>query len=90
MWSSTAWTRLCRWGCHAGHRTDTIRIVLDDLTQGDVHQHFGTEIEGRTLHATDLDWSYGSGPVLRGAAEDLALVLCGRTLPAGRIEGEPL
>ena len=69
---------------------DTIRIVLDDLTQGDVHQHFGTKIEGRTLHATDLDWSYGSGPVLRGAAEDLALVLCGRTLPAGRIEGEPL
>lgn len=68
---------------------DTIRIVLDDLTQGDVHQHFGTNVEGRTLQATDLDWSYGSGPALRGAAGDLALVLCGRTLPAGRVEGEP-
>jgi uncharacterized protein (TIGR03083 family) len=69
---------------------DTIRIVLDDLTQGAVHQHFGTKIEGRSLQAVDLDWSYGSGPALRGAAEDLALVLRGRTLPAGRIEGEPV
>jgi len=69
---------------------DTIRIVLDDLTSGGVHEHFGTSIEGRSLQATDLDWSYKSGPALRGAAEDLALVLCGRTLPAGRIEGEPL
>jgi uncharacterized protein (TIGR03083 family) len=69
---------------------DTIRIVLDDLTKGAVSQNFGTNIEGRSLQAADLDWSYGSGPVLRGAAEDLALMLCGRTLPAGRIEGEPL
>jgi hypothetical protein len=55
-----------------------------------VHQHFGTSIQGRRLEATDLDWSYGSGAVLRGKAEDLALVLCARTVPAGRIEGEPL
>src|SRR5436305_12726652 len=38
---------------------DTIRIVLDDLTTGGVHEHFGTGIEGRSLQATDLDWSYG-------------------------------
>jgi uncharacterized protein (TIGR03083 family) len=69
---------------------DTIRIVLDDLTAGGVHQHFGTRIDGRRLQATDLDWSYGSGSLVRGKAEDLALVLCGRTTPAGRIEGKPL
>ena len=69
---------------------DTIRIILDDLTTGGVQEHFGTNIEGRSLQATDLDWSYGSGPPLRGAAEDLALVLCGRAVPAGRLEGEPL
>jgi uncharacterized protein (TIGR03083 family) len=69
---------------------DTIRIVLDDLTRGGVQEHFGTDIEGRSLQATDLDWSYGSGPQLRGAAEDLALILCGRTVPAGRLTGEPL
>jgi uncharacterized protein (TIGR03083 family) len=69
---------------------DTIRIILEDLTQGGVHEHFGTNIEGRSLQATDLDWSYGSGPAVRGAAEDLALMLCGRNLPAGRIENAPL
>ena len=69
---------------------DTIRIVLDDLTTGGVHEHFGTDLAGRCLQATDLDWSYGSGPVLRGTAGDLALVLCGRALPPGRLTGEPL
>ena len=69
---------------------DTIRIILDDLTAGGVHERFGTGIDGRQLQATDLDWSYGSGAVLRGKAEDIALMLCGRTVPAGRIEGKPL
>jgi uncharacterized protein (TIGR03083 family) len=68
----------------------TIRVVLDDLTAGGVHAHFGTSIEGRSLHVTDLDWSYGSGPVLHGPAEYFALVLCGRTIPDGRLEGKPL
>ena len=68
----------------------TIRVVLDDLTAGGVQAHFGTSIEGRSLQATDLDWSYGSGRALRGPAEDLALVMCGRTVPGGRLEGEPL
>ena len=64
--------------------------MLDDLTTGGVHLHFGTAIDGRRLEATDLDWSYGSGAPLRGSAADLALVLCGRRLPPGRLEGEPL
>jgi uncharacterized protein (TIGR03083 family) len=69
---------------------ETIRVVLDDLTKGGVHAHFGTSIDGRSLQATDLDWSYGSGQALRGAAADLVLVLCGRTVPAGRLTGTPL
>lgn len=69
---------------------ETIRVVLDDLTEGGMHEHFGTNIDGRTLQASDFDWSYGSGPALRGAAGDLAVVLCGRTVPEGRLEGEPL
>jgi uncharacterized protein (TIGR03083 family) len=68
----------------------TIRVVLDDLTGGDVHEHFGTSIRGRRLQATDIDWSYGSGPALRGPAGDLALALCGRAIPQGRLEGDPL
>jgi uncharacterized protein (TIGR03083 family) len=67
-----------------------IRVVLDDLAQGGGHAHFGIVINGRRLEASDLDWSHGSGPALRGAAEDLALAMCGRAVPAGRLEGEPL
>jgi uncharacterized protein (TIGR03083 family) len=68
----------------------TIRVVLDDLTQGDLHARFGIDVAGRRLQATDLDWSFGDGPLLRGAAADLALTLAGRALPAGRLEGSPL
>lgn len=69
---------------------ETIRIVLENLTAGGGHAHFGIDINGRHLQASDLDWSHGSGQVLRGAAGDLALALCGRALPAGRLEGDPL
>jgi uncharacterized protein (TIGR03083 family) len=68
----------------------TVRVVLDDLTCGGIHASFGTDIDRRHLQATDLDWSYGSGSVLRGTGEDLALVICGRAIPAGRLEGDPL
>jgi uncharacterized protein (TIGR03083 family) len=68
----------------------TIEILLDDLTAGGGHARFGVAIDGRRLRATDLDWSYGSGPELRGTGEDLALAMCGRRLPAGRLEGDPL
>jgi uncharacterized protein (TIGR03083 family) len=68
----------------------TIRVILDDLTQGAGNAHFGVDIARRRLQATDLDWSFGQGPVLRGPAADLALVICGRSVPPGRLEGAPL
>ena len=63
----------------------SIRVVLDELTHGGGHKHFGTEIGGRTLEATDIGWSYGTGPALRGSAADLALHICGRQLPEGSL-----
>jgi uncharacterized protein (TIGR03083 family) len=68
----------------------TIRIILDDLTQGDLRARFGIDVAGRRLQATDLDWSFGDGALLRGPAADLALTITGRALPAGRLEGAPL
>ena len=68
----------------------TIRVILDDLTKGDVNERFGIDIAGRQLQATDLDWSFGAGPLLRGPAADLALVICGRSVPPGRLAGAPL
>jgi uncharacterized protein (TIGR03083 family) len=69
---------------------ETIRVVLDDLAGGGGHAHFGTVIENRQLRADDLDWSHGSGRVLRGSAGDLALAMCGRTVADGRLDGEQL
>ncbi|MCQ4118779.1 maleylpyruvate isomerase family mycothiol-dependent enzyme [Rhodococcus tibetensis] len=69
---------------------EAIRVVLDDLTQGGGHARFGIDIEGRRLSATDMDWTFGSGNELCGSGEDLALVMCGRTVPAGRVAGLPL
>ncbi|MEU4522733.1 maleylpyruvate isomerase family mycothiol-dependent enzyme [Amycolatopsis sp. NPDC024027] len=51
-------------------------------------KYFGTELTGVALRADDLDWSYGTGTPLTGAAQDLLLVLCNRRLPAGRLRGE--
>jgi uncharacterized protein (TIGR03083 family) len=68
----------------------TIEVILDDLTQGDGTVRFGVDFAGRRLQATDLDWSFGAGRELRGAAADLALVICGRSVPPGRLEGAPL
>jgi uncharacterized protein (TIGR03083 family) len=68
----------------------TIGVILDDLTQDDGTVRFGVDFAGRLLQATDLDWSFGTGPVLRGAAADLALAICGRSVPPGRLDGAPL
>ena len=55
-----------------------------------MHTNFDTDIQGRRLVATDLGWSYGSGEELSGTSEDIALAICRRTIPAGRLEGDAL
>jgi hypothetical protein len=50
---------------------------------------FGVDLDGIELRASDMDWALGSGSPLEGAAADLLLVLSGRTLPPGRLAGEP-
>jgi uncharacterized protein (TIGR03083 family) len=65
---------------------DTIGLVLDDLTRGGIHGHFGFDLSGLSQHATDIGWAFGSGTPVRGAAGDLALLICGRSLPPGRIQ----
>ncbi|WP_405163532.1 maleylpyruvate isomerase family mycothiol-dependent enzyme [Nocardia sp. NBC_01499] len=66
---------------------DRLRLVLDAINPKSV-KFFGVDLEGVELRADDLDWSYGSGEVVSGAAQDLLLVLCGRTLPAGKLNGD--
>jgi len=49
---------------------------------------FGVDLEDVELRADDLEWSYGSGAPVSGTAQALALVVCGRLLPPGRLDGE--
>ena len=66
-----------------------IRLVLDAITAPAARKHFGTDLSGIELRADDIGWSFGSGQPLSGTAQDLALVLSGRKLPPGRLDGEP-
>jgi uncharacterized protein (TIGR03083 family) len=64
-----------------------MRVVLDSLTQPKTLKFFGVDLTGIELVADDIEWSLGSGATLSGSAQDLALVVSGRTLPAGHLHG---
>ena len=68
----------------------TIRVILDDLTDGDVQSVSAPTSRGAACRPPTSTGHIGAGPVLRGAAAYLALVLCGRATPEGRLEGKPL
>jgi hypothetical protein len=68
---------------------DRLRIALRGLTKSKRLKFFGVALQGIELHASDINWTFGSGTPMSGTAQDLALVLCGRKLPTGRLEGEP-
>ncbi|TCO44595.1 uncharacterized protein (TIGR03083 family) [Kribbella antiqua] len=65
---------------------DRMRLILDDVKPRQL-KYFGVDLSGVQLRATDLDWTHGTGTPLTGSAQDLLLVLCGRTLPAGHLSG---
>jgi uncharacterized protein (TIGR03083 family) len=67
---------------------ERLRIVLNGVKPKQV-KYFGVDLDGIELRATDLDWCFGSGSAVTGAAQDLLLVLCGRKLPVGRLQGWP-
>lgn len=67
---------------------DRMRIVLGAINPRGLN-FFGVDLDGIELRADDLDWTFGSGTPMLGAAQDLLLVLSGRKLPAGHLQGEP-
>jgi uncharacterized protein (TIGR03083 family) len=64
-----------------------LRVVLDQATTPVSLKHFGHDLTGIRLEADDLDWSFGEGEPLRGAARSLLMVLMDRRLPAGLVTG---
>jgi uncharacterized protein (TIGR03083 family) len=62
-----------------------LRKVLEVATRLDA---LAVNVRGAELGANDMDWSFGAGSPVFGRAQDLALVLFGRRLPAGHLQGE--
>lgn len=48
----------------------------------------GWRMEGLAFSATDVDWSTGDGPEVRGTAEALLLSMGNRDVAVGELEGE--
>ncbi|HEY2042034.1 MAG TPA: maleylpyruvate isomerase family mycothiol-dependent enzyme [Jatrophihabitans sp.] len=67
---------------------DHLRMVLDTITAPQSLKHFHTDLDGIELRAEDMDWSFGRGAQIHGPAQELAMILCGRQLPAPRLHGE--
>lgn len=65
---------------------DRLSLIMDGMKPKNV-AYFGTDLTGVSLRATDMDWSFGTGTPLRAPAQDLLLVVCGRLLPPGHLEG---
>jgi uncharacterized protein (TIGR03083 family) len=57
--------------------------VLEQLT-GAGGTWFGVDLTEVRLEATDTDWSWGSGQLVRAESGALVALLSGRTLPDGR------
>jgi uncharacterized protein (TIGR03083 family) len=67
---------------------DRLQIVLDGLATPKRLKTTGVDLSGVQLCADDLDWTFGTGTPVTGSAQDLLLVLAGRTLPPGHLHGE--
>ncbi|WP_420080153.1 maleylpyruvate isomerase family mycothiol-dependent enzyme [Streptomyces sp. JL4002] len=59
---------------------DRLRILLDTVRPMTL-RFFRAGLDGVSLHATDLDWPYGTGRPLHATAQELLLLAHGRRLP---------
>lgn len=68
---------------------DRMRIALDRAPK--VHTPLFSikkKVAGLRLEATDLDWSWGSGPVVRGPGEALLMAISGRRVALADLSGD--
>jgi uncharacterized protein (TIGR03083 family) len=68
---------------------DRLRVSLDFLVGGRaigfVPRHLP---KGLRFEATDLDWAWGNGPLVRGTGEAVMLALTGRTAALAELSGD--
>jgi hypothetical protein len=81
-------TSAVRWaGCGRSRRTGCSRLCR---SRGSLHRSARRRARGLRLGATDLGWSAGSGPELRGPAEPLLMAMAGRRGVAHELTGPGL
>ena len=68
---------------------ERLRVILPASPDEMSVKFFGVDLDGIELRATDMDWTLGSGIPLAGPGQDLLLVICGRKLPPGHLDGKP-
>ncbi|TDW81916.1 MULTISPECIES: maleylpyruvate isomerase family mycothiol-dependent enzyme [Kribbella] len=66
--------------------SERLRIIFDAMKPRQI-KYFGVDLTDVQLQATDLNWTYGAGVPLAGTAQDLLLVLSGRSLPPNHLSG---
>lgn len=65
-------------------------MVLDIVTRLKTLRYFAVDLSSIELRASDLDWSFDSGLPMVGMTQDLALKLCDRQWPLGRLQQSPI
>jgi uncharacterized protein (TIGR03083 family) len=60
-----------------------VLAVLDQMTAAN-GAWFGVDLSGVRLEASDTDWTWGDGDVVRADSGQLVALVSGRTLPDGR------
>ena len=68
-------------------REANLLTVLDHATSPLSQKHFRLDLTGVRFEATDLDWTFGDGEPLHGAAHHLLMVLMNRKMPPGALTG---
>jgi uncharacterized protein (TIGR03083 family) len=68
----------------------SVRAVLDFVVTKKAARAFVRKgrVDGLRFEATDLNWAYGDGPVVRGTAEAVMLAIVGRTVALDDVTGE--
>ncbi|MFC4146062.1 maleylpyruvate isomerase family mycothiol-dependent enzyme [Micromonospora mangrovi] len=70
---------------------DRLRVVFRHLTQEPSPGYtMGDRLAGLRLVATDTGWTYGSGALVRGSADELLLGISGRAWAFDRLAGDGL
>jgi uncharacterized protein (TIGR03083 family) len=67
----------------------SLRVTFDHLAQRPVPGYsMGSRLKGLRVETSDTGWRHGSGPTVRGRAEDVVLAMAGRSAVLGELTGD--